>query len=423
MVSVILGCQWGDEGKAKVVDYLSGNVDYVVRFQGGANAGHTVHIGEKKYVFHLVPSGILRPKVNVVVGNGVVLDIQEFLEEIELVSKDVDTSGRIFLSNKAHVVMPYHKLIDGASEKKTSTKIGTTGRGIGPAYADKLNRIGIRVGDLYTSTLKSKIELAYNMKKYLLENYFEVETELPTVDNMLKNLQNLGEQIKPYVTNTEKILREAYSAGKNILFEGAQGALLDIDFGTYPFVTSSSTGAAGVFVGSGLGYINEFDVIAILKAYTTRVGEGPFPTEDFGKAGEDLRRVGNEFGATTGRPRRCGWFDLVLSRYSLKISGVKKIFLTKLDVLDGVDSIKVCTAYELDGKKIDYPPSTIEELAKVKPVYEEFPGWDGTTVGAKDFDTLPDNAKSYIKYLEKQLDTPIAYVSTGYERNDVVERI
>ncbi len=421
MVGVVVGTQWGDEGKAKVVDFLARDYRFVVRFQGGANAGHTVYVGDNKFVFHLVPSGILRPEVKVAIGNGVVIDLAEFLKEVEMVSKHVDVRGRILLSNKAHIVMPYHKLMDRAKEDGAGRKIGTTLRGIGPAYVDKADRLGIRIGDLYTSGLKEKIERAYEVKRYLFENYYSMDS-LPKVESMYDDLRKLSDKIKDYVADTELEIRKAIADGSSVLFEGAQGSLLDVDFGTYPFVTSSTTSAVGLFAGSGVGYLNALRVVGIVKAYTTRVGEGPFPTEDKTEMGETLRKNGNEFGATTGRPRRCGWIDLVGLRYSLGVNGVSEIFMTKLDVLDGLKSIRICTEYGLNAQKLDYPPSSSEELARVTPIYSEMPGWSESTHKLRKYGDLPANARNYIEYLEMQLGKRIAYISTGYERDDVITR-
>ncbi len=424
MIYTVLGTQWGDEGKAKVIDYFARDFDYVVRFQGGANAGHTVHVGDKKFVFHLIPSGILNENVTVIIGNGVVLDIEEFLKEIRLISETVSTKGRIFLSNKAHIVMPYHKIMDKAKESVKKGAIGTTQRGIGPAYADKADRLGIRIADLFGSSrsLKEKIAAAFEVKEYLLKNYYNIK-EYPSVDDMLQSLLDYREKILPYAADTEKLLQEAHSIRKNILFEGAQGSLLDVDFGTYPFVTSSNTITAGALTGSGIGATAFANIIGITKAYITRVGEGPFPTELKEETGEYLRKKGNEFGATTGRPRRCGYFDAVATRYSVGVSGVIEIFLTKLDVLDGLEKISVCTSYiKKDGTKIDYFPPTIDELNEVKPVYTELEGWKEKTFGIKDFNRLPLAAKKYIEFLEIQLGRKISYISTGFEREDVIVR-
>jgi adenylosuccinate synthase len=424
MIYIVSGTQWGDEGKAKVIDYFSKDFDVVARFQGGANAGHTVYTGNKKFVFHLVPSGILNQHVQVVIGNGLVVDLEEFLKEIDMITESIGTQGRIFLSNKAHVVMPYHKIMDKAKEDKSGKAIGTTQRGIGPAYVDKADRVGIRVGDLFSDpeTLKGKIHGAYEVKKYLLENYYKV-SPLPTEEEIYKKMAELALKIKPYVTDTEKFLQDAHKLRKNILFEGAQGSLLDMDFGTYPYVTSSNTIATGAFTGSGIGATDVANVIGIVKAYITRVGEGPFPTELKDETGELLRKAGNEFGATTGRPRRCGWFDSVATRYSIGVCGVTEIFLTKLDVLDGMDKLKVCVAYKRkDGKVLDYFPATLEELGNTEPVYKEMDGWKEKTFGLKDYASLPEAAKRYIEFLEVQLGAKISYISTGFEREDVIVR-
>jgi adenylosuccinate synthase len=424
MIYIVSGTQWGDEGKAKVIDYFAGDFDYVVRYQGGANAGHTVFTGNKKYVFHLIPSGILHKDVSVVIGNGVVLDIQELLKEIEMVSKDTDVRGRLLISNKANIVMPYHKLLDKAQESKSSNAIGTTQRGIGPAYVDKVDRLGIRAADLLSprNVLREKIAKAYEVKEYLFKNYYHLDS-IPTVDSLCDEVLAFVPKIKDYITDTEKVLQEARKVRKNILFEGAQGSLLDVDFGTYPYVTSSNTIAPAAITGSGIGAFDTANVIGIAKAYITRVGEGPFPTELKDEIGENIRTVGKEFGATTGRPRRCGWFDAVATRYALGVCGVMEIFLTKLDVLDGMDELMVCTKYILkDGTETDYFPATIEELEGVKPFYQTVPGWKEKTFGVRNYHQLPDNAKKYIDFLEFQIGTKISYISTGFEREDVIVR-
>lgn len=424
MIYIVSGTQWGDEGKAKVIDYFAKDFDIVARYQGGANAGHTVYTGNKKYVFHLIPSGILNEQVQVVIGNGLVVDLEEFLKEVDMISESVDTRGRILLSNKAHVVMPYHKIMDKAKENKSGKAIGTTQRGIGPAYVDKADRVGIRVGDLLgnTDALREKIRRAYEVKKFLLEKYYNV-SPIPSEEEIFGTMTGLAEKIRPYATDTELFLQKSHKIRKNILFEGAQGSLLDMDFGTYPYVTSSNTIATGAFTGSGIGAADVANVIGIVKAYVTRVGEGPFPTELQDATGEFLRKQGNEFGATTGRPRRCGWFDSVATRYSVGICGVTEVFLTKLDVLDGLDTIRVCTGYKKkDGTVLDYFPATLEELADTEPVYKDLPGWKEKTFGLKSFKELPDTAKKYVEFLELQLGKKISYISTGFEREDVIVR-
>ncbi len=424
MIYIVSGTQWGDEGKAKVIDYFARDFDYVVRFQGGANAGHTVYIGGKKFVFHLIPSGILNDNVKVIIGNGVVLDIEEFLKEVNNISNETNITGRIFVSDKTNIVMPYHKIMDKAKEDKSGRAIGTTQRGIGPAYVDKADRLGIRIGDLFASRekLKEMINRAYEIKKYLFENFYKLDN-LPTVEGMYVSLLGFAEKIKPYVANTEKILQDAHRIRKNILFEGAQGTLLDVDFGTYPFVTSSSTIAAGAITGSGIGAMDIATVIGITKAYITRVGEGPFPTEQNNPIGESLRKDGDEYGSTTGRPRRCGWFDAVATRYAMDVSGVTEIFLTKLDVLENLDKIMVCTSYQNEqGGNIDNFPCTAGEFENVKPVYIELKGWNEKIFGIRNFKQLPLNAREYINFLEIQLGRKISYISTGYERDDVIVR-
>lgn len=427
MVYVVLGTQWGDEGKAKVIDYFSHQFDYVVRFQGGANAGHTVHVGEKKFVFHLIPSGILHEKTQVVIGNGVVLDPVCLLEEMESIATEVSFEGRLWISNKAHLVLPYHKWLDAAKEKKAKNPIGTTLRGIGPAYADKVERLGIRLGDLFLSEgeLTSRLEKAYEVKAFLLQKYYGMDVPM-TIDDILREILQYREKLAPYVTDTERLLQKAAAERRNILFEGAQGTLLDVDFGTYPFVTSSNTVAPYALVGSGLGLVDVANVVGITKAYCTRVGEGPFPTELKDSTGEFLRKQGGEYGSTTGRPRRCGWFDVVITRYAIGVNGVSEIFLTKLDVLDGLDEIKVAVGYEIERngqrERIDYPPQSWEELEQCKPIYVTLPGWKGKTAGVKRYFQLPPEAQHYIEFLEMQLGRKISYISVGQDRTDVIER-
>ncbi len=424
MIYIVSGTQWGDEGKAKVIDYFAPDFDYVVRYQGGANAGHTVCIKDKKIIFHLMPSGILRENVVTIIGNGVVIELAELIKEIELISNDIDISNRLWISKKANIVMPYHKLMDKVKEESTKKDIGTTLRGIGPCYVDKMDRLGIRIEDLYLGKdyLKQKVEKAYALKKYLFENYYKI-LDLPAVDQMVDELLIYAERIEKYVADTEKILQQAHKERKNILFEGAQGALLDIDFGTYPYVTSSNTISAGALLGSGIGAFDIANVIGITKAYITRVGGGPFPTELNDEIGEYIRKQGNEFGSTTGRPRRCGWFDVVATRYSVNLNGVKEIFLTKIDVLDGLEELFVCTKYKYeDGTFDDYFPANSTILEKVKPVYVKLSGWKEKTFGIRSYAKIPDNAKRYIEFLETMLEKKISYISTGFDRDDVIVR-
>jgi adenylosuccinate synthase len=424
MIYIIVGTQWGDEGKAKVVDYLSKDFDFVVRYQGGANAGHTVWVKDQKIVFHLIPSGILRENVQAILGNGLVIELEELVKEIEFLSKFVNLKNRLWISNKAHIVMPYHKIMDRVKEQKSSNSIGTTLRGIGPCYVDKVDRTGIRMVDLFLprEELISRINKSYEVKKFLLKNYYNIE-DLPSVDKIYDDLMEKGNKIKEFITDTEKLLFEAHKKRMNILFEGAQGGLLDIDFGTYPYVTSSNTVSGGAITGSGIGFFDIANVIGITKAYITRVGEGPFPTEQKNEVGEYLRERGREYGATTGRPRRCGWFDLVATKYSVDVNGVKEIFLMKLDVLDGLDKIYVCTAYELpDGSLTHYFPASSSILNSVKPKYVVFDGWKESTFGKTSYKDLPGAAKRYIEFLETSLERKISYISTGYERDSVIVR-
>ncbi|MCX7821259.1 MAG: adenylosuccinate synthase [Brevinematales bacterium] len=424
MIYIVSGTQWGDEGKAKVIDFFALDFDYVVRYQGGANAGHTVCFNDKKIVFHLMPSGILRENVTTIIGNGVVLELSELMKEIEIVSREINIDGRLWISRKANIVMPYHKLMDKVKEEATGKDIGTTLRGIGPCYVDKMDRVGIRLEDLYGSKdiLKQKIEKAYLVKKFMFENYYKI-SDLPTVEEMLDGVLLYAEKLEKYVADTEKILHNAHKERKNILFEGAQGALLDIDFGTYPYVTSSNTISAGALIGSGIGAFDIANVIGITKAYITRVGGGPFPTELKDEIGDYIRKQGNEFGSTTGRPRRCGWFDAVATKYAIDINGVKEIFLTKIDVLDGLREIKVCTKYRLpDGSLTEYFPANSCLLEKVTPEYLKLPGWEEKTFGLRSYAKLPDNAKRYIEFLETILERKISYISTGFDRDDVIER-
>jgi adenylosuccinate synthase len=418
---VILGAQWGDEGKGKIVDAVAVDSDIVIRYQGGANAGHTVYINDKKYVLHLLPSGILTPGIECVLGNGMVIDPDAFFEELDFLDKNaIEYKNRIFISERAHLIFPYHKLIDQQSEKKLdSNKIGTTGRGIGPAYVDKFNRKGIRLAELFNddvleNRLKKNIEY-YN--KILVEQYFQKPLQY---DEILNNTKNIAKKIKPYVADSSKLLYHAWMNNKSLLLEGAQGSLLDIDFGTYPFVTSSNPVSGGASCGSGLPPTAINEVIGVMKAYVTRVGEGPFPTEEYSDTGEKLRKEGNEFGATTGRPRRCGWFDAIAAQYSMRINGLTSIALTKLDVLDNFDEIKICTSYEYNGKKIHDFPASLEVLSQCQPIYESYPGWKENISEITNFINLPQNTKNYIKAIEKYCGIPAKYISVGVNRNQII---
>jgi len=417
---VLLGAQWGDEGKGKATDLLGGRVDYVVRYQGGNNAGHTVVIGDEKYALHLLPSGILSPGVIPVIGNGVVVDPAVLLHEMAgLEARGVDTS-RLLISASAHLITPYHVTLDKVTERFLGkAKIGTTGRGIGPTYMDKVARIGIRVQDLFDpSILRQKVEGALANKNQTLVKVFN-RRELD-VDAITEELLQYAEPLRPHVADTALVLNDALDAGKTVLLEGGQGTLLDVDHGTYPFVTSSNPTAGGACTGSGIGPTRITRVIGILKAYTTRVGSGPFPTELEDEWGERLRSVGGEVGVTTGRPRRCGWFDAPIARYATRVNGLTDIFLTKLDVLTGIERIPVCVAYEIDGKRIDELPMTQTDFHHAKPIYEELPGWTEDISSARSIEDLPVNARAYVKRLEELSGAPISAIGVGQDRDATI---
>jgi adenylosuccinate synthase len=416
----LLGAQWGDEGKGKATDLLGEKVDYVVRYQGGNNAGHTVVIGDQKYALHLLPSGILSPGVIPVIGNGVVIDPSVLFEEIKgLNERGIDTS-RLKISTNAHLITPYHRTIDKVSERFLGkSKIGTTGRGIGPAYADKINRIGIRVQDLFDpSILKQKVEGALRDKNQILIKVFNRKGL--EVEDVVSEYLGYAELLRPFVTDTSLLLNKALDEGKNILLEGSQGTLLDVDHGTYPFVTSSNPTAGGACTGSGIGPTRISRVIGIVKAYTTRVGSGPFPTELFDEDGEKLRSIGGEVGVTTGRARRCGWYDALIARYAVRVNGLTDLFLTKLDVLTGWEKIPVCVAYEIDGKRVEELPASQSDFHHARPIYEFLPGWNEDISKAKSLDQLPVNAKAYVKYLEEISRAPISAVGVGPERDQTI---
>lgn len=419
-VTVIVGSQWGDEGKGKIVDLLSSQVDIVVRYQGGANAGHTIQIGDKQYIFHLIPSGILHEQVICVIGNGVVIEPQALLDEIEMLEKHgIDIKGRLFISHNAHIIMPYHKLLDSINEKG-SQKIGTTGRGIGPSYIDKYARKGIRIADLLNKgTLKEKIRQNLEEKNNLFKKVYD-HAELD-VDEIIDECIRFDERIDSFITDTSAFLNDAIEKKKSILLEGAQGALLDVDHGTYPYVTSSNPTSGGACTGSGIPPTKISNVIGIVKAYTTRVGLGPFPTELFDEDGEKLGRIGAEFGATTGRPRRCGWFDAFLVDYSRKINGIDRAVITKLDVLGYFDEIKVCTGYEIDSKKLKYFPTSEAELNAAEPVYETLKGWNADISNVRSYDELPQEAKEYLTFISMKCGFEIKYISVGPKRSQTIE--
>ena len=417
---VLVGAQWGDEGKGKATDLLGDKVDYVVRYQGGNNAGHTVVIGDKKFALHLLPSGILTPGCTPVIGNGVVVDLEVLFREIDgLNDKGVDTS-KLLISANAHIITPYHVTVDKVSERFLGKRaIGTTGRGIGPTYGDKIGRIGIRVQDLFDpSILSQKVEGALTQKNELLVKIYNRAAIKPK--DVVDHLLSFAERLRPMVSDTSLILNQALDAGKTVLLEGGQGTLLDVDHGTYPFVTSSNPIAGGASTGSGIGPTRIKSVIGILKAYTTRVGSGPFPTELFDKWGEHLRDQGGEFGTTTGRERRCGWFDAPIARYATRVNGLTDIFLTKLDVLTGIKEIPVCVAYEVDGKRVEEVPVSQTDFHHAKPIYEIYPGWDEDITGCKKFEDLPKNAQSYVRALEKLSGTRFSAIGVGPERNATI---
>ena len=419
-VTVIVGSQWGDEGKGKIVDILSERYDIVVRYQGGANAGHTVQVGDQQFILHLIPSGILRENVLCFIGNGVVIDPKALLDEIKLLEgMGINIEGRLFISQNAHLIMPYHKLLDSISESGNS-KIGTTGRGIGPCYIDKYARKGIKIVDLLDrKVLEEKIKFNIEEKNNLLKKVYNLE-EL-NVNAIIKEYIEFDKAIDPYITDVPTVLNNAIDEGKSILLEGAQGALLDVDFGTYPFVTSSNPTSGGACTGSGIPPTKISSVMGIVKAYTTRVGLGPFPTELLDANGEKLRSVGAEFGATTGRPRRCGWYDAFLVNYSRMINGIERAAITKLDVLSSFDQIKVCVAYEIQGKKLKSFPTDVNKLMNVAPVYETLPGWKTNLTNIKDYNDLPPEAKDYLQFISHTSGFEISIISVGPKRDQTIE--
>ena len=422
-VDLLIGAQWGDEGKGRVVDTMGADVDVFVRYQGGANAGHTVIANGQKVVFHLLPSGMLYPGKLCILGNGLVLDPEQFLNETaELYEKGQDRA-RLVVSPHAHVVMPYHKVLDRAQEaaRGKGRRIGTTGRGIGPCYVDKYARVGLRVEDLLDADLlRERLVPLMEEKNRLLTRLYN-EKPIP-FDEVYGPAREWGKALAPYVGDVVRLLREAVDEGRHVLLEGAQAVLLDIDHGTYPYVTSSSTSAAGAFTGTGLAPRDLTRVIAVVKAYTTRVGEGPMPTEEPGEIGERLRNAGGEFGATTGRPRRCGWLDMVGLQYSMALNGVDVVALTKLDVLSGMPEVKVCTGYEYNGRRLEGFPASPHILDEVVPIYETLPGWRGDISGCTSFDSLPREARGYVEYIEKGLGVPVKLIGVGQERSQTIDR-
>ncbi|MHC1684989.1 MAG: adenylosuccinate synthase [Clostridiaceae bacterium] len=420
---IVLGAQWGDEGKGKMTDYLAEKANVVVRYQGGNNAGHTVKVGEKQYKLHLIPSGVLYDDKLNIIANGVVLDPKSILGEIDyLVSEGVEVSPKkLVISDRAHVIMPYHKVLDGASEKfRGKNDIGTTGKGIGPCYTDKAERSGIRVCDLldkeiFAERLKFNLELKNNIitKVYGLEAL--------SFDEIYNEYLEYAERLRPFITDTSVRVYDEIKAKKHVLFEGAQGNLLDIDYGTYPFVTSSNTTAGGVSAGAGIGPTMINSAVGIAKAYTTRVGKGPFPTELNDELGDYIREKGFEYGTTTGRPRRCGWLDVVILKQAVRVSGLTSFAFTKIDTLAGMEKLKMCVGYNFNGKIIDYIPASLEDLAKCVPIYEEFDGWDDSVATATSFDELHVNAQKYLRRVEELTGARVSIVSVGPGRNQTIE--
>jgi adenylosuccinate synthase len=423
---VLLGAQWGDEGKGKATDLLGHRVQYVVRYQGGNNAGHTVVIptknGPEKFALHLLPSGILTPEVIPVIGNGVVIDPAVLLNEIKGLNERGINTSKLKISADAHIITSYHVMLDKTIERFLGkSKIGTTGRGIGPAYGDKVSRVGIRVQDLYDeSILRKKVEGSLASKNQTLVKVYN--RRAVDVNQIVEELLSYADKLKPYLANTSLLLHEALQRGENVLLEGGQGTLLDVDHGTYPFVTSSNPTAGGAATGSGIGPTKITRVIGIVKAYTTRVGEGPFPTELLDENGERLRQIGGEVGTTTGRPRRCGWYDAVVARYATRVNGLTDFFLTKLDVLSGFKEIPVCVAYEIEGKRHEEMPMTQTQFHHAKPIYEMLPGWTEDISAARKFEDLPVNAQKYVEYLEKISGAPMSAIGVGQHRDATISR-
>ena len=419
---VIIGAQWGDEGKGKATDLLGSRIDYVVKFNGGNNAGHTVVIGNQKYALHLLPSGILTDGVIPVISNGVVIDIEVLFDELEaLTARGVDVS-KLRVSANAHIITQYHRTLDKVTERFLGKKqIGTTGRGIGPAYADKINRVGLRIQDLFDENiLRQKVEAALDQKNHLLVKVYNRRAIM--VDEIVENLLSYTERLRPMVGDTALELNRALDDGKTVLFEGGQATMLDVDHGTYPFVTSSNSTAGGASTGSGIGPGRIERVIGIVKAYTTRVGAGPFPTELFDESGEFLRSAGFEFGTTTGRPRRTGWYDAPIARYSARINGVTDFVMTKLDVLTGLATIPVCVAYDVDGVRVEEVPVSQSDFHHAVPIYEEFPGWTEDLTGIRRFEDLPANAQSYVLAIEAMSGSRISAIGVGPGRDAIIVR-
>jgi len=419
---VVLGAQWGDEGKGKATDQLGSRVDYVVKFNGGNNAGHTVVVGEEKYALHLLPSGILSPGCVPVIGNGVVVDLEVLFEELEALSaRGVDVS-KLLISSSAHVIAPYNRTLDKVTERFLGKRqIGTTGRGIGPTYADKMSRVGIRIADLFDADLlRDKVEGALDLKNQILLKIYS--RRAADIDEITDELLSYADRIRPMVADTSLALNNALDEGKTLVFEAGQATMLDVDHGTYPFVTSSSATAGGAATGSGIGPTRLDRIVGVIKAYTTRVGEGPFPTELHDEYGEFLRNSGGEFGVTTGRPRRCGWYDAAVARYATRINGLTDFVLTKLDVLTGLEKIPVCVAYDVDGVRHDEVPVDQSSFQRATPVYEELPGWNEDITGARQFSDLPKAAQDYVLALEEMSGTRMSAIGVGPDREATIVR-
>lgn len=415
---VVIGAQWGDEAKGKIVDVLAENADVVARFQGGTNAGHTVFIKDEKFVFHLIPSGILHEGTTCVIGNGVIIDLGKLIDEIDEVTKrGVSVDDHLLISDRAHLVMPHHILAEKENESREGKEIGTTRQGIGPTYSDKMNRqFGIRVSDLMDFDLfKEKLDFNMKNKGKVLKSVEELDYE-----ELVDRYKGYADRIERYVTDTSLFMHNAVKSGKQILFEGAQGTLLDIDFGTYPYVTSSNTTIGGVFTGLGVGPKAVDKIIGVSKAYTTRVGAGPFPTEFSDELGEQIRQKGNEFGATTGRPRRCGWLDIVGLKYAVRLSSFTDIALTKLDVLDTLEKIRICVAYRYNGERVEDFPCNLRILEKCEPIYEQLPGWKEDISSIQSYKDLPKNTINYVEYISELLDTKISILSVGKRRDQIM---
>ncbi len=424
----VIGTQWGDEGKGKITDYLAEDADLVVRYQGGNNAGHTIKIGEEIFALHLLPSGILRPWIINVIGNGVVIDPDELMKEMDAVKAKGHSIEGLRISDRANVIVSYHRLLDGAEERHRGAKgVGTTGRGIGPCYSDKIARYGIRVSDLLDEkSLRERLDLVHPIK----EKQIAVlgGPEIASKEVLLKELLSMGEMLRPYITDTSVLVNEAIEKGKKVMFEGAQGTMLDIDHGTYPYVTSSNCIAGGICTGVGVGPNKVQEVLGVMKAYTTRVGAGPFPTELLDQTGTDLMNKGGEFGATTGRPRRCGWLDMVIVEHAVRLNGLTQLAITKLDVLCGMKKIKVAIAYDIDGTVVDHFPASLRALQRAEPIYEELDGWEewddreAKRMIERGFEALPKNLRSYVKFVEEHSRVRASIISIGKERDKTIDR-